>query len=173
MDIPHRSTFTRPVLMVDSADHVTGKTGLTLTITASKNAAAFASVSPTVTERGSGWYNIALTSALTDQIGPFMLHVTGTGADPTDTLDFVTPAVSAGTTMHHGMVGAGPTTSTIVDTSLTQTFTDFWAGRVIIFTSGALSGCATTITAFTPASDTLTFVAVPTAPVEFDRYVIV
>ena len=62
MDIPHRSTFTRPVLMVDSADHVTGKTGLTLTITASKNAAAFASVSPTVTERGSGWYNIALTS---------------------------------------------------------------------------------------------------------------
>jgi hypothetical protein len=60
-----------------------------------------------------------------------------------------------------------------VDTGLTQTFTDFWAGRRIIFTSGNLSGCAATITAFTPATDTLTFSAVPTAPAQNDTYVIV
>lgn len=78
------------VLMVDSSDHVTGKTGLTLTITLSKAGAAFASISPTVTERGSGWYNIALTAAMTDTEGDLALHVTGSGADPTDVLMSVT-----------------------------------------------------------------------------------
>jgi len=79
------------VLMVDSTDHVTGKTGLTLTITASKNGAAFASISPTVNERGSGWYELQLTTAHTDTLGDLALHVTGTAADPTDTLSYVVP----------------------------------------------------------------------------------
>jgi hypothetical protein len=70
--------------MTDSADHVTGKTGLTLTITASKDGAAFASISPTVTELSNGWYNLALTSSHTDTLGDLALHVTGAGADPTD-----------------------------------------------------------------------------------------
>lgn len=72
------------VFMADSSDHVTGKASLTLTITASKDGAAFASISPTVTERGSGWYNLALTSSHTDTLGDLALHITGTGADPTD-----------------------------------------------------------------------------------------
>ena len=174
MQIPQRTTSNRPVLMIDSTDHVTGKTGLTLTITASKNGAAFAATSPTVTELATGWYNIALTSTLTDTVGALALHVTGAGADPTDTFDEVTPAANAGRTMYRGWVtGATPSTTTIVDSGLTQTFTDFWAGRVIIFTSGSLAGCASTITAFTPATDTLTFVAVPTAPAQGDFFVIV
>ena len=74
------------VFMTDSADHVTGKTGLTLTITASKDGAAFASISPTVTERGSGWYNLALTTSHTDTLGDLAVHVTASGADPTDFL---------------------------------------------------------------------------------------
>ena len=72
------------VFMTDSADHLAGKTGLTLTITASKNGAAFASISPTVTERGNGWYSIALTLSHTDTLGDLALHVTGTAADPSD-----------------------------------------------------------------------------------------
>jgi len=72
------------VLMVDSADHITGKTGLTLTITASKDGAAFASISPTVTERGDGWYALALTASHTDTLGDLALHVTGAAADPAD-----------------------------------------------------------------------------------------
>lgn len=70
--------------MVDSTDHVTGKTGLTLTITASKDGAAFASISPTVTELANGWYKVALTSSHTDTVGDLALHITGTGADPSD-----------------------------------------------------------------------------------------
>ena len=72
------------VLMVDSTDHVTGKTSLTLTITASKDGAAFASIAPTVTERGSGWYALALTASHTDTLGDLALHITGTAADPAD-----------------------------------------------------------------------------------------
>lgn len=72
------------VLMVDSADHITGKTGLTLTITASKDGAAFESVDPTVTERGNGWYAIALTASHTDALGDLALHITGAAADPAD-----------------------------------------------------------------------------------------
>lgn len=72
------------VFMTDSSDHITGKTGLTLTITASKNGAAFASITPTVTERGNGWYSLSLTSSHTDTLGDLALHVTGTAADPSD-----------------------------------------------------------------------------------------
>ena len=79
----------RPILMVDSTDHVTGKTGLTLTITASKDGAAFASITPTVTELASGWYTLALTTAHTDTLGALAFHITSTGADPTDLADEV------------------------------------------------------------------------------------
>lgn len=72
------------VFVTDSTDHVTGLTGATLTITASKDGAAFASISPTVTERGNGWYSLALTSSHTDTLGDLAVHVTATSADPTD-----------------------------------------------------------------------------------------
>ena len=81
------------VLMTDSSDHVTGKTGATLTITLSKNGAAFASITPTVTERGDGWYSLALTSGHTDTLGDFVLHITASGADPTDMREQVVEAV--------------------------------------------------------------------------------
>jgi hypothetical protein len=77
------------VFMVDSADHISGKTGLTLTITASKAGAAFASITPTQTDRGSGWYSLDLTTTHTNTLGDFALHITGTGADPTDVLFLV------------------------------------------------------------------------------------
>lgn len=79
----------RVVFMVDDADSVTGKTGLTLTITASKDGAAFASITPTVTELANGWYKLALTSSHTDTLGDLALHITGTGADATDLVDEV------------------------------------------------------------------------------------
>ena len=71
-------------LMVDSSDHVTGKTGLTPTVTISKNAAAFASPSGAVTEVSSGWYKLAANATDSNTLGVLALHATGTGADPTD-----------------------------------------------------------------------------------------
>jgi hypothetical protein len=74
------------VFMASSSDHVTGVAGATLTITASKDGAAFASITPTVTDRGSGWYNLALTTAHTDTLGDLALHATAAGCDPSDLL---------------------------------------------------------------------------------------
>jgi len=72
------------VMMVDSTDHVTGKTGLTLTILASKAGGDFGAISPSVVDKGYGWYSIALTASHTDTYGDLVLHITGTGADPCD-----------------------------------------------------------------------------------------
>lgn len=82
------------VFMVDATDHLSGKAGLTLTITASKDAAAFASITPTVVERSNGWYSLTLTSTHTNTLGDMALHVTGTGADPSDVLMQVVPELS-------------------------------------------------------------------------------
>ncbi len=70
--------------MIDSSDHITGKASLTLTITASKDGAAFASITPTVTDLGSGWYKLALDTTMTNTLGDLSLHITGTAADPAD-----------------------------------------------------------------------------------------
>jgi hypothetical protein len=72
------------VVMIDSTDHVTGKTGLTLTIKASKAAGAFATVTPTVTELEGGIYKLAFTTSHTDTLGELRLRVTSTGADESD-----------------------------------------------------------------------------------------
>lgn len=70
--------------MVDSTDHVTGKTGLTPTVTLSKAGGSFASPSGTVSEIGSGWYQVAGNATDTGTLGALVLHATGTGADPVD-----------------------------------------------------------------------------------------
>lgn len=77
------------VFMTDATDHVTGKTGLTLTMIASKDGAAFASVTPVVTELVNGFYSLALTTTHTNTLGDFAMHITGTGADPTDLIEQV------------------------------------------------------------------------------------
>lgn len=73
-------------LMVDSADHITGKTGLSPTVTISKAGAAFGSPSGAVTEIGSGWYKVAGNATDSGTLGPLALHATASGADPSDTL---------------------------------------------------------------------------------------
>ncbi len=82
------------VFLTDSADHVTGLTGATLTISLSKNGAAFGAITPTVTERGNGWYSLSLTPAHTDTLGDFVLRATAAGADPIDLREQVVEAVA-------------------------------------------------------------------------------
>lgn len=73
-----------PFYMVDSADHIAAKTGLTPTVTISKNGAAFATPAGAVAEIGSGWYRIAGNATDSNTIGSLLIHATATGADPYD-----------------------------------------------------------------------------------------
>jgi hypothetical protein len=71
-------------LMVDSADHVTGKTGLTVTVTLSKNGAAFGAASGAVSELSNGWYALAGNATDRNTLGALAIHASASGADPTD-----------------------------------------------------------------------------------------
>ena len=73
-----------PFLMVSSADHIAGATGLAPTVVISKNGGAFAAPAGTVTEVGNGWYKLAPAAADTNTPGSLVLHATAAGADPTD-----------------------------------------------------------------------------------------
>ena len=69
-----------PFLMLDSADHFTPKTGLTITATRSIDGAAFAACANAVTETSNGWYQINLSAS--DMNGnTIALKFTATGAD--------------------------------------------------------------------------------------------
>lgn len=70
-----------PFVMVDSSDHLTGKTGLTVTAQRSIDGAAFASCANSVVEVSNGVYTIDLAAA--DLNGnTIVLRFTATGADP-------------------------------------------------------------------------------------------
>lgn len=90
MDLTQSTAFNRLIFMVDDTTHISGAAGLSLTITAGKAGAAFASISPTVTDLGNGWYSLALTTTHTDTLGCLGFHITATGADPLDFADLVT-----------------------------------------------------------------------------------
>jgi hypothetical protein len=77
--------------MVDSADHIAGKTGLSPTVTISKNGAAYGSPSGAVSEVGSGLYKIAGNATDSNTLGELWIHATATGADPTDTKYTIVP----------------------------------------------------------------------------------
>jgi len=71
-------------LLVQSADHISGLTGATPTVTLSKNGGAFASPAGAVTEISNGWYKVAGNATDTNTLGPLVLHADATGADPCD-----------------------------------------------------------------------------------------
>jgi hypothetical protein len=85
-----QNTTTYPIvfLLVDSNDHVTGKTGLgaTPTITISKNGGSFGPASGTVSELVDGWYVLSGNVSDRDTLGSLGIHVEATGTDPCDLL---------------------------------------------------------------------------------------
>ena len=62
------------------------------------------------------------------------------------------------------------TTTTMVDAARTEADTDYWKGQILVMTSGTLLGQARQITAFTPASDTITVYPAFTAAVGTQTY---
>jgi hypothetical protein len=136
--------------MTDSTDHITGKTGLTLTITASKNGAAFAAISPTVTERGDGWYSLALTTAHTDTLGDFVVHVTASGADPTDVREEVFAALP-GDSVTVSSIGNDVITAASI---AADAVTEIQNG---LATASSLTTVDGTVTAIKAKTDSLTF----------------
>jgi hypothetical protein len=68
-----------------------------------------------------------------------------------------------------GTADSGSTT-TVVDTERTEAGTDYWRNCIIRFTSGTLAGQTALVTAFNPATDTLTFTPALTTAVVAHTY---
>jgi hypothetical protein len=67
--------------MVLTSDHTSPATGLSPTVTISKNAGAFASPAGAVSEIGNGWYKIAANATDTNTLGPLLVYATAGTAD--------------------------------------------------------------------------------------------
>jgi hypothetical protein len=93
-----QSTAVAPLLflMVDSSDHITGKTGLSPTVTISKNGGAFATPAGAVTELSGGWYKIAANATDSNTVGQIAIHATASGADPCDDKSYEVEVVGLG-----------------------------------------------------------------------------
>lgn len=149
-------------LMVDSTDHVTGKTGLTPTVTLSKAGGSFASPAGAVSEISAGWYKVAGNATDTGTLGPLALHATGTAADPTDMLyevvahdvqDTVRLGLTALPNVASGSAGAIPTVGTgtaQISVSSGQVILQSGTGTgQLSFTSGVVKADMTAILATT------------------------
>jgi len=93
MKIRQVNTTTYPIvfLLVDSTDHVTGKTGRTPTVVLSKNGGSLAAAAGVVTEIGNGWYALAGNTTDRNTLGELILSVSATAADPYDEKYLIVP----------------------------------------------------------------------------------
>lgn len=125
--------------MVLTSDHITGATGLTPTVTISKNCGAFAAPAGAVSEIANGWYEIAANAADSNTIGAIVIHATGTGADPSDTN---VAEVSLPDGVLPGTVASSltPTSTQFDSTQLNNANASFYVGLSVYPYASALAG---------------------------------
>jgi hypothetical protein len=70
--------------MIDSSDHISGKTSLTVTLTISKNGGTFGAISGSIDELSNGWYKFTPAAGDFDTLGELAIHGAADGADPYD-----------------------------------------------------------------------------------------
>lgn len=75
--------------MLDSTDHLTGKTGLSPTVTISKAGGSYNAPSGAVAEIANGLYKVAANATDANTMGPLALHATAAGADDCDCIFLV------------------------------------------------------------------------------------
>lgn len=104
--------------------------------------------------------------------------LTATGNMKADALR-VDGSATAASNLKSGALGivastcAASSTSTVLKTNLTEATNDHYNGRVVVFTSGALAGQATSIEDYDGTAKELTVVELTEAPADTDAFVIV
>ena len=98
-----------------------------------------------------------------------VVTATAIAADAIGASELAADAVTEIRSLASGTSDSG-TTTTMVDAVRTEADTDYWVGALIVFTSGNIAGQARYITAFTPATDTMTFAPATTQAVATQTY---
>lgn len=154
---------------IDVTDRPTRKTGLSFSAgdaKVSKDGAAFANTTNVPAEIGStGRYSLALTAT---EMACNWAHVmvAKTGMDDVDLL--------LGTSQHPSalVVADGSNAADSFKTDLTEATNDYWAGALLVFTSGTLAGQVKKVSAYNGTTKFVTlssgFTAAPSAS---DRFI--
>lgn len=107
---------------------------------------------------------IGASELATDAIGAAQIATAAIDADA-----LADDAITEIRSLVNGTSDSG-TTLTMVDAARTEADTDYFKGAFILFTSGNITGQVRLITAFTPASDTITFAPATTQAVATQNY---
>ncbi len=130
--------------ITQSADHITGLTGASPTVTLHKSnasaAGSFGSPAGTVRELGSGWYQVDGNATDTGTLGPLILHATAGSGDPTD--------------VEYTIVAFDPQVATNLGLSALPTATAAAAGGLMV--TGASNAGSTTFAGAMVLASTLT-----------------
>lgn len=188
--------------MVSASDGSAFTGSVTVSVTIDAGTQATGTVgSGACTHEGNGYHTYAPSQAETN--GTIIAFTfTGTGAVPTTVQVFTTgydPTVtnlpanviqvdsaSAANLAAHipsvlrGLTTSGSTTTTVVanastgiNSSVPSAVDDFYNGRVIVFTSGALAGQATSVTDYVGSTQTFTVTALTGSPASGVTFVVV
>jgi hypothetical protein len=139
-----------------------------------------------------GIYRLTLTASNLDTVGPMMIYIHAGSTQPRSVQALVLPVAtydaivgggslpadvlkingSANSAANLGASALGAVmltiqsgaTTTSIPTNLTATDNNFYAGRTLVITSGALLGQATTITSYNGTTKALTVAAMTAAP---------
>jgi len=161
MELKQSTAVTVMMLAVDSTDHTTAETGLTLALSASKSGSAFSAITPTITEVSNGWYAIQLTTVHTDTLGDLVLRVTNAGAEGERMLSVVANVVSDTFTR----IGAPTGASIAADVAAVKTDT----GAIATETNSHPT--LAEIEASTVLAKQATVAAIPTTPLLAANYI--
>lgn len=182
-----------PIMMVDATDGDTAETGLTVSVSVSKNGGTLTAGGGTVTEVGSGLYYYQFTQAELDTVGFVGFVATATGARTfrgmaqvaafaaipsnfgslvIDGSGRVNTNLGQGLTEDSVQASPSPTTTAFAGSSSLSSSDDRYNNAQVLFTSGALKGRSFRITDYVGSTRTLTVETMPVAPTAGDTFVI-
>jgi hypothetical protein len=164
--------YTAMVYATLLSDHRTPATGKTLVITISKAGAAFASISPTVTERGNGWYAVALVAADTDTEGDLALRGVTAAAD-IDEIAIVAQVEPRHTPGAAAVVSDAGNTATTFKTDLSSAVTDYWKDCYLTFVTGTLAGQTKKVSGYNGSTKFIAVAALTATPTAADKFILI
>lgn len=193
IEIKHNTAVTVPVVLrgVSTGLGVAGIPSSAITVQIRKNGATYTTITPTITDRGGGTYDLALTSSHSDTLGIGALRVSASGNgvfEPVMTNDDVLLNVIAIDKQNaHDMglgairlvsgvvVADGANTATDFKTNLTQTEPNHFQRTFCVFTSGVLDGQVAKVGTFDGATKFLGFgsAGFTTAPAPGDTFYLI
>ena len=178
------TAFTLPVYLQRSDTGEGLVAGSLYSISLKKSGGSFSTITPTVTERANGSYDLALTSSHTDTLGvaeiqiftrpssllaPIYINVVA--FDQQDSLGLGLRALTVPT---GACVANGSNTALTFKTNLTSSVTDAFKNAFLIWTSGTLINQVSKIQAYDSSTKFITvIVAYSTAPTGGDTFDII